>query len=91
MQRPTRDGLPLLAVVGLQAAAASNAQDWQVAESFFLKAKRPDAALAMYREAGQWQAALKLAEAYLPNSIQVLFEMLLCCETSVGCGHTPQI
>lgn len=55
----------------LQAVAASSAQQWQEAESYFLKAKRPDAALTMYREAGQWQAALKLAEAYLPNSVQV--------------------
>lgn len=55
----------------LQAAATAGAQQWQEAEGFFLKAKRPDAALAMYREAGQWQAAIKLAEAYLPNSVQV--------------------
>lgn len=66
-----------------QAAAAVNAQQYQVAESFFLKAKRPDAALAMYRDAGQWQAALKLAEAYLPNSVQVhaigIFEHVVTC------------
>lgn len=55
----------------LQAAASANVQQYQTAESFFLKAQRPDAALAMYREAGQWQAALKLAEAYIPNSVQV--------------------
>jgi intraflagellar transport protein 172 len=54
-----------------QAAAAAQEQQWQLAESFFLKAKRPDAAIATYREAGQWQAALKLAEAYSPNLIQV--------------------
>jgi hypothetical protein len=57
----------------MQAAAAGSAQQYQLAESFFLKAKRPDAALSMYKEAGQWQAALKLAEAYLPNSVQVRF------------------
>lgn len=48
-----------------------------MAEGFFLKAKRPDAALAMYKEAGEWQAALKLAEAYLPHSVQVCHHVRL--------------
>lgn len=63
--------VPCVVIFLAQAAAAAQEQQWQMAESFFLKAKRPDAAIATYREAGQWQAALKLAEAYQPNLIQV--------------------
>jgi intraflagellar transport protein 172 len=59
--------LPLLA----QATAAAAAQQFPLAESLYLKAKRPEGALAMYRQAGQWQQALRLAEAYLPGKIQV--------------------
>lgn len=55
----------------LQADAAAAAQQFQLAESVYLKAKRPEAALAMYRQVGQWQSALRLAEAYLPGKIQV--------------------
>jgi hypothetical protein len=54
-----------------QASAAAAAQQFPLAESLYLKAKRPEGALAMYRQAGQWQQALRLAEAYLPGKIQV--------------------
>lgn len=69
----------------LQAAAAASAQEYPLAESYFLKAKRPDAALAMYREAGQWQAALKLAEAYMPGAVQVGARKR-CGHGLVACG-----
>jgi phosphohistidine phosphatase SixA len=39
----------------------------------------------MYREAGQWQAALKLAEAYLPSKVQV---GLVLCSSVRRCQHT---
>ena len=58
-------------ILTAQAAAAAAAGQYQTAESLFLKAKRPEAALAMYREAGQWQPALRLAEAYMPGKLQV--------------------
>jgi hypothetical protein len=58
----------------MQASAAAAAQQFPLAESLYLKAKRPEAALAMYRQAGQWQQALRLAEAYLPGKIQVSYQ-----------------
>jgi hypothetical protein len=54
-----------------KANAAAGAQQYTVAEGLFLKAKRPEAALAMYRTTGQWQAALRIAESYLPGRVQV--------------------
>lgn len=65
------DPTAIMDIFTAQAAAAAAAGQYQLAESLFLKAKRPEAALAMYREAGQWQSALRLAEAYMPTKIQV--------------------
>uniref|UniRef100_A0A7S3QV19 Intraflagellar transport protein 172 homolog n=1 Tax=Dunaliella tertiolecta TaxID=3047 RepID=A0A7S3QV19_DUNTE len=51
-----------------QAAAAAEAQQHQLAETLFLKAKRPELALKMYREKRLWHDALRLAEDWnLPN------------------------
>jgi len=42
----------------------------QAAESLFLKAKRPEAALKMYKDARMWHDALRLAEDWnLPNKV----------------------
>lgn len=65
------DPTAIMDILTAQATAAAEANQYQLAESLYLKAKRPEAALAMFREAGQWQSALRLAEAYLPAKIQV--------------------
>lgn len=54
---------------GHQANALAEAGQLSAAESLFLRARRPDAALAMYKVAGQWDAALRVAEAYLPGRV----------------------
>jgi intraflagellar transport protein 172 len=55
-----------------QAAALSEARQYPLAEALYIRAKRPEAALQMYRAAGQLQAALRLAEAYLPTKAKDL-------------------
>jgi len=66
------DPTAVMDIFSAQATAAAAANQYQFAETLFLKAKRPEAALNMYKEAGQWQAAIRLAEAYLPGKLQVL-------------------
>ncbi|KAI8469208.1 MAG: intraflagellar protein IFT172 [Monoraphidium minutum] len=56
-------------VLAAQAQALADSGQLSTAEAAFLRACRPDAALAMYRAAGQWGAALRLAEAYLPARV----------------------
>lgn len=79
------DPTAIMDILTAQAAAAAAAGQYQMAESLFLKAKRPEAALAMYREAGQWQAAVRLAEAYMPGKLQVRLSSieLYCAQFSV--------
>lgn len=49
-----------------QARSLIERKQYGVAESIFLKAKRPEAALKMYRDAKLWHDALRVAENYLP-------------------------
>ncbi|KAF8062969.1 IFT172 [Scenedesmus sp. PABB004] len=53
-----------------QASAAAAAGQHGAAEALYLRAKRPEGALAMYRAAGDWDAALRVAQAYLPGKLQ---------------------
>lgn len=52
-----------------QGEAAAQAGIWSEAEGFFLRAKQPEAALSMYRKAGMWSEALRVAEDYLPDKV----------------------
>ncbi|GBF87714.1 intraflagellar transport protein [Raphidocelis subcapitata] len=55
------------------------------AESVFLRARRPDAALEMYRSAGQWDAAVRLAEAYVPaRAAELRLEMAAAAGAAGG-------
>jgi len=61
-------------VVGLSVQCCSATflswcNDAQQGEGFFLRAKQPDLALAMYRRARLWEAALRIAEDYLPAKV----------------------
>eukprot|EP00798_Chlamydomonas_sp_ICE-L_P014195 gene14195-20165_t len=53
-----------------QARSATERQQYQVAESMYLQAKRPELALKMYRDIRLWHDALRLAEDYLPSKVQ---------------------
>lgn len=52
-----------------QGEAAAQAQSWSEAEGFFLRAKQPELALAMYRKARLWDEALRIADDYLPAKV----------------------
>ena len=54
----------------VQGEAAVQAGNWPEAEGFFLRAKQPEAALAMYRKARMWSEALRIAEDYLPDRVR---------------------
>ena len=54
----------------VQGEAAAQAGNWPEAEGFFLRAKQPEAALTMYRKAGLWNEALRVAEDYLPDKVR---------------------
>lgn len=64
----------------VQGEAAVQAGNWPEAEGFFLRAKQPEAALAMYRKARMWSEALRIAEDYLPDRVRTFSR---CCS-----GHT---
>lgn len=53
-----------------QARVLVERKQYNVAESVYLKAKRPELALKMYRDARMWHDALRLAEDYLPSKVQ---------------------
>ena len=41
-----------------------------MAESYLLRANRPDIILAFYHETALWQEALRIARVYLPDELQ---------------------
>ncbi len=69
-----------------QAQAAAAQQQWQLAESVLLRARRPDLALKMYRDARQWQEALRVAEHYLPAKVQEVHAELAASMRAGGQG-----
>lgn len=66
-----------------QACDLAEAGQYQLAEAMYLKAKRPEVALQMYRETKQWPQALRLAEAYLPSKVQEI-HLELAANLSAG-------
>ena len=57
----------------MQGKAAAAGGDFVAAESWFLKAHRPEAALAMYRGARMWEDAIRVAETHLPAKVGSCF------------------
>ncbi|CAH1772611.1 unnamed protein product [Owenia fusiformis] len=55
-----------------QARVAFEAKEYQKAESYLLRAQRPDAAVKYYKEADMWQDALRVCKEYLPHKLQQL-------------------
>ena len=51
------------------ADANAGRQMWSTAEGLYLRAKRPDLALAMYRNNQLWDDALRVAEDFLPAKV----------------------
>jgi len=77
-----------------QAQAHAEAKEFGPAESLFLKAKHPDAAVRMYKQNSMWEEALRVAEDYLPSAVPELHAQLVAsvggrasaAEAPVGAG-----
>lgn len=65
-----KDSLPDVLVV--QARSAFDNKDYQKAESYLLRAQRPELVVKHYKEAGMWQDALRVCKEYLPNMLEKL-------------------
>jgi intraflagellar transport protein 172 len=53
----------------LQARACVEAEDYTSAEEVYLRAARPELALAMYQETLKWQDAMRIAQRHLPHRV----------------------
>ncbi|KIZ07625.1 Intraflagellar transport protein [Monoraphidium neglectum] len=73
-------------VLAAQAQALADSGQLSAAESVFLKARRPEAALQMYRAASQWAAALRVAEAYAPARVAGLHLEMAAAMAQQGQG-----
>jgi intraflagellar transport protein 172 len=47
-------------------------KDYQQAETLFLRAKKPDLAVKMYKESTNWNEVLRVAKEYLPHQLNQL-------------------
>uniref|UniRef100_A0A8C4WQ59 Intraflagellar transport protein 172 homolog n=1 Tax=Eptatretus burgeri TaxID=7764 RepID=A0A8C4WQ59_EPTBU len=55
-----------------QAHAALKQKDFSRAESYLLRAQRPELAVMYYKEAGLWSDALRICKEYIPNMFEQL-------------------
>lgn len=57
-----------------QAKLAFDEKNYQKAESFLLRAQRPELAVKLYKDNGMWQDAFRVCKEYLPNRVDQLRE-----------------
>ncbi|CAC5423828.1 IFT172 [Mytilus coruscus] len=55
-----------------QARFAFEEKEFAKAESYLLRAQRPELAVKYYRESGMWQDALRVCKEYVPHKLQQL-------------------
>ncbi|XP_071116630.1 intraflagellar transport protein 172 homolog isoform X1 [Haliotis cracherodii] len=55
-----------------QARFAFEEKEYAKAESFLLRAQRPELAVKYYRDCGMWQDALRVCKEYVPHKLQTL-------------------
>ncbi|XP_063414390.1 intraflagellar transport protein 172 homolog isoform X2 [Mytilus trossulus] len=55
-----------------QARFAFEEKEYAKAESYLLRAQRPELAVKYYRESGMWQDALRVCKEYVPHKLQQL-------------------
>ncbi|TPX43982.1 hypothetical protein SeMB42_g04483 [Synchytrium endobioticum] len=56
-------------VLVAQAAALFNKKEYGKTETLLLRAQRPDLAIKMYKEAGQWKDAIQFAKEHAPSKL----------------------
>jgi len=59
-------------VICAEAKVAGQGGDWVRAETLFLKAKKPDQAIKMFKEASMWDDAIRMAEDFMPHKVPEL-------------------
>lgn len=57
-----------------QAKLAFDEKNYQKAESFLLRAQRPELAIKLYKDNNMWQDAMRVCKEYLPNKLELLRE-----------------
>ncbi|PIK55820.1 putative intraflagellar transport protein [Apostichopus japonicus] len=55
-----------------QARSAFEQKEFQKAESYLLRAQRPELAIKLYKNAEMWQDALRVCKEYIPHKLQSL-------------------
>ncbi|KAK0069568.1 intraflagellar transport protein 172 isoform X1 [Biomphalaria pfeifferi] len=55
-----------------QARFAFEEKDYSKAESYLLRAQRPELAIKFYKDSGMWSDALRVCKEYLPHKLQQL-------------------
>eukprot|EP00051_Salpingoeca_urceolata_P019102 m.274557 g.274557 ORF g.274557 m.274557 type:complete len:1824 (+) comp19348_c0_seq8:278-5749(+) len=71
-----------------QARQAFQNKDYPLAETFLLRAQRPELAVKYYKEAGLWDDVFRLAEQYMPHKLEELKEEYCRVRSSVSTGET---
>ena len=71
-----------------QAKLAFDEKNYPKAESFLLRAQRPELAVKLYRDNNMWSEALRVCKDYLPNKLDQLREEY---ERVVGKGNTTSL
>ena len=75
-------------VLAAQGKAAAERGDLSRAETMFVNASKPEMALAMYEEAGQWQEALRICQKHLPHKQTEVNLRYQSAQASTGTGGT---
>lgn len=55
-----------------QARFAFNSHDYKKAESYLIRAQRPELAVKLYREAAMWEDAIRVCKEYVPHKLEDL-------------------
>ncbi|GMH63033.1 hypothetical protein TrST_g9919 [Triparma strigata] len=73
-------------VYAAQGKAAAEREDWARAEEMFIAASKPDQALQMYENSGQWQDAVRVAQRHLPHKLNEVNLKLQSAQAGMGTG-----
>ena len=75
-------------VYAAQGKAAAERQEYARAEEMYVAASKPDLALAMYEEAGQYQDALRVCQRHLPHKMNEVNLRYQSAQAGMGVGGT---
>ena len=70
---------------------AFDSKEYSKAETFLLRAERPELAVKFYKDGGRWEDAMRITQEYIPHKLQEIqdqYESFLA--TSTG-GSVPGV